>query len=657
MTGTFTPVDSSNTLWFDENMTDCLTYHIEGIEDDVAALETGKANVIHEHSFYADIDHEHSEYALTTHTHSGYAATNHTHTDYAASAHSHSEYALATDVDALETKVGDSTVAAQISAAIATKADSNHTHTEYAPADHTHSGYASTSHTHSEYANVDHTHTGYASSTHVHSYNDLEDKPTIPTTLPANGGNADTVDGKHANEFATATDLAALQTLVGDTAVSAQIATAVASKANTNHTHTASDVGALPYIDARSADYNMDTILASGVHYRTYRFNNTTLGTPYAKGASAFASGLIVSCAASTSTGKQIAYVNGAKCNYERRMYNGVIGDWESVYNSGYLPSLSTLGAAAAEHTHNVFSSLEEIGITTFPTTMQAVSEAMPLNSMIVIDTRRVNGTGTTYGTETISDWGNTANGTAVIIKGASTARIGMMILYGTTATTTARIYYGSYAHDNNNVNWCNLDDQLDAKVNKISAKGSVDLNTVTETGLYYVTSGGSSDKHFPTGTNGHLLVMSDGTRVRQVFFRVGTVDTNNYQWYSRSLGSDTTAGVDGNGWSQWWLLSGYEKIWNGGTVLNSEINIGSRYGCTSWVVVARLQNTGALASVVIPRAFLVSDTTTYRFQIADETAYISFYIYYKSDNDVYLKVVDQTDSTYTTLKYVYRMS
>ena len=38
-------------------------------------------------------------------------------------------------------------------------------------------------------------------------YNDLANKPTIPTVpsaLPANGGNADTVDGKHASDFATA---------------------------------------------------------------------------------------------------------------------------------------------------------------------------------------------------------------------------------------------------------------------------------------------------------------------------------------------------------------------------------------------------------------------------------------------------------------------
>lgn len=39
-----------------------------------------------------------------------------------------------------------------------------------------------------------------ADKTHSHSYTDLSNKPTIPTipsSLPANGGNADTVDNKH----------------------------------------------------------------------------------------------------------------------------------------------------------------------------------------------------------------------------------------------------------------------------------------------------------------------------------------------------------------------------------------------------------------------------------------------------------------------------
>lgn len=323
--------------------------------------------------------------------------------------------------------------------------------------------------------------------------------------------------------------------------------------------------------------------------------------------------------------------------------------DFTATYKTGLDKLMS--------RSHNMFSSLTEIGITTFPTTMKLVSEAMPKNSMIVIDTRRINGAATDYGTETISDWGNDANGVAIIIKGVSTARVGMMILYGTTATTSANIHYGSYAHDANNVNWINIDDdKFKNKLDKNTKLAAVDLNTLTEPGLYYVSSG-TTDLHFPVGSNGHMLVMSDGDRIRQVFFRVGTIDTNSWQWYSRNRSSVTTDGLDGDGWSQWWLLSGTEKVWNGGTVLNSEINIGSRYGCQSWIVVARLQNTGAMASVVIPRHFLTNDTDLYKFQIADETAFISFFIYYKDDNDVYLKVIDQTDSEYTTLKYVYRMS
>lgn len=464
MIGEFSPTYSTNNIWIDENMEQCLTLKIEDIEADIATLETGKAN-------------------------------------------------------------------------------SNHTHTNYAPTAHTHEGYATTNHTHADYAAVAHTHTGYATETYVNTQvNGLVN--SAPETLNT------------LNELADA--------LGDDPNFATTIATQIGGKADVNHSHN----------DLYYTESEVNTLL-------------------------------------------------NAKAN--------------------------------TSHTHNVFSSLTEIGITTFPTTMQLVSEAMPKNSMIITDTRRVNGSGTDYGTETISDWGNDANGTAIIIKGVSTARVGMMIWYGTTATTSANIHYGSYAHDANNVNWINIDDKFSGKIDKIKKYSAVDLNTLTESGLYYV-SDETTALHCPAGSNGHILVMSDGTRVRQVFFRVGTVDTNSFQWYSRSLGSDLTIGD--NGWSQWWILSGHEKVWNGGTVLNSEINIGSRYGCQSWVVVARLQNTGSLASVVIPRAFLTSDTTTYKFQIADETAYISFYIYYKtSDNNVYLKVVDQTDSEYTTLKYVYRMN
>ena len=62
---------------------------------------------------------------------------------------------------------------------------------------------------------------GAAGKKHSHSVSDITD---MPTKLPANGGNADTVDGKHASDFATAV-----------------------------HTHTATEVGAATAADITAA--------------------------------------------------------------------------------------------------------------------------------------------------------------------------------------------------------------------------------------------------------------------------------------------------------------------------------------------------------------------------------------------------------------------
>lgn len=73
MIGEFNPTYSTNNIWRDENMEQCLTLDLEAIEADVAALETGKANTTHTHT----------NYATTSHTHTGYAAATHTHADKA----------------------------------------------------------------------------------------------------------------------------------------------------------------------------------------------------------------------------------------------------------------------------------------------------------------------------------------------------------------------------------------------------------------------------------------------------------------------------------------------------------------------------------------------------------------------------------------------
>ena len=98
---------------------------------------------------------------------------------------------------------------------------------------HTYSqvGAASAAHTHS-YADV-----GAASAGHTHSYSDVgaasagHTHPSYvnPTSLPANGGNADTVDNKHASDFRPST----WTPTYGDVGA-----------ASAGHTHTYGDVGA-----------------------------------------------------------------------------------------------------------------------------------------------------------------------------------------------------------------------------------------------------------------------------------------------------------------------------------------------------------------------------------------------------------------------------
>lgn len=144
-----------------------------------------------------------------------------------------------------------------------------------------------------------------------------------------------------------------------------------------------------------------------------------------------------------------------------------------------------------------VYRSLVDIGIETFPTTMHTLAEMMPRTSMLIIDTRRVNGSDTEYSTEPISDWGNDANGTAIIVKGASAARIGMIVLHCTTGTSIARMHYGSYAYEADQVNWQNLDEQLDDKVSKTELSNimgqSYSLSTAVTPGDNYSSASGSA--------------------------------------------------------------------------------------------------------------------------------------------------------------------
>ena len=209
--GDFEPMYSTNNIWYDTYTAQCLTNHLEDMGADIDTLQAGKANVNHTHNEYSPINHEHSEYALVNHSHTGYALIGHTHSyndledkpvipttlpanggnsDTVDGKHA-ADFATVESVDMLQTLVGSTSVQSQISTAVGA----------ITPAS-----------------------IGAAEEDHVHNYNDLINKPT---SLPANGGNADTVDGKHASDFATAESMSTIETLVGSTSVQSQISNAI----------------------------------------------------------------------------------------------------------------------------------------------------------------------------------------------------------------------------------------------------------------------------------------------------------------------------------------------------------------------------------------------------------------------------------------------
>ena len=99
------------------------------------------------------------------------------------------DFALASDFSKLSELIGDKTIKDQFDDYIKDVDFSSYATVEQL------NNKADADHIHNEYADVD----------HVHSWESITDKPVIPTipdSLPANGGNADTLDNMHADDFA-----------------------------------------------------------------------------------------------------------------------------------------------------------------------------------------------------------------------------------------------------------------------------------------------------------------------------------------------------------------------------------------------------------------------------------------------------------------------
>lgn len=196
----FVPSMSTNDIWRDLDDTRCLTDDLDQIESDISDLESGKAESNHTHDGYAPSSHEHSGYASSGHGHSYNDLSD---KPTIPSAYTHPESHPASMITGLST--------------VATSGSYNDlSNKPTIPSAYTHP----TSHPASMI-------TGLATVATSGNYSDLNGTPTIPTipaSLPANGGNADTVDGKHADDFATANHTHS-------------------AYANATHSHTANQIG------------------------------------------------------------------------------------------------------------------------------------------------------------------------------------------------------------------------------------------------------------------------------------------------------------------------------------------------------------------------------------------------------------------------------
>lgn len=212
---------------------------------------------------------------------------------------------------------------------------------------------------------------------------------------------------------------------------------------------------------------------------------------------------------------------------------------------AGYATKAELSNKSDIGHYHNTFNTLTEIGITSFPTTMKTIADTMPNGSIIVIDARRINGVEASLSTQTISDWGNTDNGIALIMKGSSEHRISMQITHSVTDATGAYLNYGNYAYSTNTVNWGSTKDKVDKSTLANIFGAYYDLETTITPGENYSAASGKA-----TLVGNMLRVQFSATRTEAAN---GNISNETVATFSVAHGGKITGGFAvslGNGTS-----------------------------------------------------------------------------------------------------------
>lgn len=156
----------------------------------------------------------------------------------------------------------------------------------------------------------------------------------------------------------------------------------------------------------------------------------------------------------------------------------------------------------------------------------------------------------------------------------------------------------------------------LDATLRYLDS--SYDLDNVLEEGIYQCY----NCSNIPSGTNGVLIVIkvSSSNTYRQIFFRQGTINSNDYNWFSRQI----TANTKGD-WVQMYndkSLTGGDGITiSNGTVTNDyTYKAGDTVTLSTWYEVHGLCGgtaTTAYLSIPLHKTILASSVTFTKLQIS----------------------------------------
>ena len=186
---------------------------------------------------------------------------------------------------------------------------------------------------------------GKAPTGHTHTKSQITD---FPTSLPANGGNADTVDGKHASDLQNYNNLT----------------NKPSSFPPSGHTHPKSQITDFPtslpanggtasysnYLNVNNiaANTNLNNLIIPGFYYCPA---NSTVGT-LANSPTTNAFFLIVGKHAGVYQ-EIVEYVTGNPKRFMRNQYGGTWGSWYRVFTTGNVPTYAEVGAAPSAHTHD----------------------------------------------------------------------------------------------------------------------------------------------------------------------------------------------------------------------------------------------------------------------------------------------------------------